>query len=81
MQVDSWVNEGENEPITAEEVEKAIGADQLAAIAARTGLSSHAAAAGLARMLPDIIHKLTPGGQIPDDQMLYRAMGHAPITK
>ena len=62
----SWVSTGANEPISPDEVEQALGADQVAKLAADAGVSHDEAKSGLAAMLPGLVDKLTPGGNLPD---------------
>lgn len=62
----SWVSTGANEPISPDEVEQALGADQVAKLAADAGVSHDEAKSGLASMLPGLVDKLTPGGNLPD---------------
>lgn len=62
----SWVSTGANEPISPDEVEQALGTDQVAKLAADAGVSHDEAKSGLAAMLPGLVDKLTPGGNLPD---------------
>jgi uncharacterized protein YidB (DUF937 family) len=68
QQADSWVSTGENKPIGADELQQVLGSGALGDIAAKLGLSTGAAAGGLASMLPQLIDHMTPHGQVPDDQ-------------
>jgi uncharacterized protein YidB (DUF937 family) len=65
--VASWVSHGENQPVSPDEVKDAI--DQ---VAQQGGTTSEEASAGLARYLPQIIDKLTPNGQVPDNNDLVQ---------
>jgi uncharacterized protein YidB (DUF937 family) len=62
----SWVGTGANESIHPDEVEQALGTDQVAKLAAEAGVSHEEAKSGLAALLPGLVDKLTPGGQLPD---------------
>jgi len=66
-QADSWVSTGQNQPIPADALSQVLGQGQLAQIAQQLGMSHGEAAGGLASMLPQMIDKMTPQGQIPDD--------------
>jgi len=68
QQADSWVAVGENQPIAADALQQVLGSGALGDIAAKLGVSSGAAAGGLASILPQIIDRMTPHGQLPDDQ-------------
>lgn len=69
---DIWVGSGDNMPVSAGGLTKALGAEQIAGIAAKTGLSEDAVASGLAKTLPAVIDKLTPEGTVPDAASLAR---------
>jgi uncharacterized protein YidB (DUF937 family) len=66
-QADSWVSTGQNQPISADALSQALGQGQLGRIAQQLGVSQGEAAGGLASMLPQMIDKMTPQGQVPDD--------------
>jgi uncharacterized protein YidB (DUF937 family) len=63
--VNSWIGTGSNLPITPDQIEKAIGSDRLAALAAKAGISPDTVRSTLAQVLPGIVDKLTPNGKIP----------------
>ena len=60
----SWVGMGENQPISNTQVQRALGSDQINAIATRMGVDPADASNFLAEYLPKIVDKLTPAGQI-----------------
>lgn len=74
-QVASWVGTGENLPIGADQVQQALGSEQVEAIAQQAGISSEHASGGLAALLPDIINQLTPDGQVPQSQDIQQGLG------
>lgn len=61
----SWVGTGQNLPISADQLHKALGSNQLSQFASQAGVAPDAAGATLASLLPGIIDKLTPNGQMP----------------
>lgn len=64
-QVKSWVGTGENMPVTAEQIQNSLGQNgTLGQIANQAGVSETEAAGGLAELLPGLINKLTPNGQV-----------------
>ncbi len=65
-QVASWIGTGANQPISAGQVQAALGSDQLQQVAGQMGLSQGEAASGLASMLPQVIDKLSPQGSLPE---------------
>jgi uncharacterized protein YidB (DUF937 family) len=62
---ESWVRTGPNQPITAEQLEQTIGADDIRTLVEKTGLSREELLARLARTLPDAVDKYTPDGNLP----------------
>ncbi len=64
--VNSWVSTGQNLPISSDQLQSVLGSGQLQDIAARLGMSGDQAAGGLAELLPQVVDKLTPNGQLPE---------------
>ena len=71
---DSWVRPGSNKGLSASEVEEAVGADNLAELSQRTGLSREELLERLATNIPETVDRLTPDGRLPstDDDLLKR---------
>jgi len=69
-QARSWVSPGQNQPLSPDALGRVFGADGLAAIARQAGLSERETTAGLAQLLPEIIDRATPQGQVPDEDQL-----------
>ena len=63
----SWVGSGQNQPVSADALGGALGPDLLGSIASQLGGSQEQAAGTMADLLPGLIDKLTPQGQVPDD--------------
>lgn len=64
--VNSWVSTGQNLPISAEQIKAVLGGGQLQDIASQLGVSTEQASGGLADLLPQLVDKLTPNGQVPE---------------
>jgi outer membrane protein OmpA-like peptidoglycan-associated protein/uncharacterized protein YidB (DUF937 family) len=62
--VSSWLN-GVPRPISAENLESALGSKAISTIVSRTSLSVPTASCVLAFMFPQIIQQLAPGGVVP----------------
>lgn len=69
-QVTSWVGTGKNLPVNAEQIQSALGSPLIQDLAAKLGINTADVAGSLASMLPQIIDKLTPDGQVPQDNGL-----------
>jgi uncharacterized protein YidB (DUF937 family) len=60
----SWVGMGENQPVSNDQIQNAIGSEQVNAIATRMGVDPAIVSTFLAEYLPKIVDKLTPAGKI-----------------
>jgi uncharacterized protein YidB (DUF937 family) len=67
---DSWVGTGPNETLDPDEVERALGPDELKQIADQTGLTVEQVREKLAEGLPEVINQVTPQGSVPDENKL-----------
>jgi uncharacterized protein YidB (DUF937 family) len=63
--VNSWIGTGNNQAISGDQIQAALGGDQLSQLANAAGLTHGEAATHLADFLPGIIDKLTPNGEVP----------------
>lgn len=74
--VGSWIGTGQNLPISGAQLQEVLGSGAIGELAQRLGLSHADTSSGLAQVLPQIIDKLTPAGQIPADHggLLSQAM-------
>ena len=64
--VQSWIGTGQNLPISAAQIQQALGGGQLQQLADAAGISHEGAASHLAEFLPGMIDHLTPHGQVPE---------------
>ena len=60
----SWVGMEENQPISADQIQKVLGSDQVNALAAKIGVDPAQASHFLAEYLPKVVDKLTPAGKV-----------------
>jgi uncharacterized protein YidB (DUF937 family) len=67
---DSWVSNGPNKQVSANDLANALGADQIDQISAQSGLSRDDLLRGLSQYLPDAINHLTPDGRLPNEDEL-----------
>lgn len=63
----SWVGSGENQSISADEMQNAVGMDEIQRLAGKLGMQAGTILPLLAQFLPQVIDKLTPKGQIDDN--------------
>ena len=63
----SWVSTGENQPVSAEQLQASLGDSLIPGLAAQLGVTPQQASSGLADLLPQIIDQLTPDGRLPQE--------------
>jgi uncharacterized protein YidB (DUF937 family) len=66
----SWVGTGQNLPISADQLQHVLGSDQVKQLAAKAGISPDAAGTALTQLLPSLVDRLTPNGQMPQHSNL-----------
>jgi uncharacterized protein YidB (DUF937 family) len=64
--VSSWVSTGQNLPISADQVQQVLGSGTVQELAAKAGISPDVAGSAISQMLPTLVDKLTPNGQVGD---------------
>jgi uncharacterized protein YidB (DUF937 family) len=79
--VGSWISPGANMPVTGAQIQEILGSGAIGEIAQKLGMSHGDASSGLAQALPQLIDKLTPGGQIPADHGDIVARAQAMLAK
>lgn len=62
----SWIGSGQNMPISGDQLSNVLGSDMLGKIASQLGISHGEAAGQLSQVLPQVVDKLTPNGQVPE---------------
>ncbi len=67
-EVDSWIGEGPNLPITPKHIEQVMGRATVAEAAKRFDISGKVICAKLAEYLPRVVDELTPEGKVPRNQ-------------
>ena len=75
QQADSWVGTGQNMNISADQLEQVLGSSTINDLASRVGMPADQAGSAMAQMLPDIINRLTPQGQVPENSNEEIAQG------
>ena len=68
--VSSWIGTGQNRAISADQIVSALGSDTVSQLAQRAGISGSQGASALAALLPTLIDKLTPNGEVPQQGQL-----------
>lgn len=63
--VGSWVSTGQNLPISPDQLGQVLGGEQIAGMASQLGMNPGDLLGQLSQMLPQVVDKLTPNGQVP----------------
>lgn len=64
--VGSWVGTGQNMPVSPDQLSNVLGSDTIGNLAQQLGLSQGDVAGQLSQILPQVVDKLTPNGQVPE---------------
>jgi uncharacterized protein YidB (DUF937 family) len=70
----SWVSTGQNLPISAEQLQSVLGSGQIQAMAGKLGFSSADTAQLLSQLLPQVVDRLTPDGEVPEANLLSQGL-------
>jgi uncharacterized protein YidB (DUF937 family) len=74
QQVKSWVGTGDNKPVSGTQVQEALDTDSLNKMAKEAGTTPEKVSEDVAQILPEMVDKATPQGQVP-------AQGDDPLAK
>ncbi len=72
--ISSWVGTGENLPVSGEQIQKVISAENIQQIAGKLGSSREEVSNMLAGLLPQVIDKLTPNGALPEGNLVEQGL-------
>jgi len=72
--VSSWVGTGKNLPVSADQIQKALGDDTINSLTSKLGMDKNALTKQLSNMLPEVVDKLTPKGKVPQGDILSQGM-------
>ncbi|MBK8814153.1 MAG: DUF937 domain-containing protein [Methylococcaceae bacterium] len=66
----SWIGKGENKPVTPAQLVEALGQQKVDELAKEAGLPEDKGAEVLSQVLPTVVDKMTPDGEIPEEHHL-----------
>ena len=64
--IGSWVGNGENQPVSPDQVQGALGSDAISGMASKLGINAQTLLPLLASVLPLLINQMTPQGKVPE---------------
>ena len=68
--MNSWIGTGRNQEISPRQLHQALGQDRVDDLAEQTGLPHDDLLSQLSKILPGVVDKLTPNGQLPQAEDL-----------
>lgn len=63
-QLSSWLGDGDNAPVSADQLTNALGADKISEMASKLGVDAGAAAETLSQAMPSLLDKFSSGGNL-----------------
>ena len=70
----SWLSNGQNLPVSAGELQNVLHSPALQAAAQKAGIDPSQLTGAMTSLLPNLIDKLTPNGQVPDSASLQNIL-------
>lgn len=78
--VNSWIGNGPNQPISGQQVQQVLGDQPVNNVASQMGTNSDVASRLIAHVLPEVVDRLTPNGQMPAPGTNLVGMGEALLS-
>lgn len=72
--VSSWIGTGQNLPISADQLQGVLHSGALEQVAAKAGIDTSQLTSMMSTLLPHVVDKLTPNGEIPEGGALSQMM-------
>ena len=73
--ISSWIGDGENKPISTEEISDLVGEDKISEFASNLGINLDSAKGALADAIPNLVDKVTSGENSFINDMLEKVGG------
>lgn len=72
--INSWIGTGKNLPISGDQLQSVFGKDKISQLAGKVGMDNNVFTSQLSNLLPQVIDKLTPGGKVPEGDIMSKGM-------
>jgi uncharacterized protein YidB (DUF937 family) len=79
--VSSWISTGQNLPISADQLQNVLHSDALQQAAQKVGMDPSQLTNMMSNLLPHLVDKLTPNGQVPDGGTLQKMLSGLAAVK
>jgi uncharacterized protein YidB (DUF937 family) len=73
--VQSWIATGPNQPVSPDQVRLGFGEERISQLSQQAGMDQGSVASQLSQLLPGLVDKLTPNGQVPESGSLEQGLG------
>jgi uncharacterized protein YidB (DUF937 family) len=70
--VNSWIGTGQNQPVSAAQIQQVLGSGPVQQLAQKLGVSPEQASSTLSQLLPVVVDKLSPNGALPEQSNLLQ---------
>lgn len=75
QQLQSWIGQGQNQPVTGDQIRQAADPAALNQLAEQAHITPEEASQQVAQVLPHMVDKVTPEGQMPSADQLNQGLG------
>jgi uncharacterized protein YidB (DUF937 family) len=75
QQLQSWIGKGQNQPVTGEQIRQVVDPAKLNQLAEQAHISPEEASDQVAQVLPQMVDKATPEGQMPSADQMQQGLG------
>lgn len=65
--VQSWIGNGPNELVSPQQLQSALGDNQVQDMSSQAGMAPHDFLSQLSQHLPNVVNGMTPNGRLPDE--------------
>lgn len=72
--VSSWIGTGQNLPISSDQLQSVLHAGALEQVAGKAGIDPNQLTSLMSTLLPNVVDKLTPNGEVPEGGALSQMM-------
>lgn len=74
QQVQSWVGNGQNQPVSGAQVQQAVDPEHLQQMSDQSGMTPEECSDHVAQALPEMVNRATPDGHVPSTDPFTRGL-------
>jgi len=72
--INSWIGAGINLPVSVDQLQSVLGKDTISQLASKLGMDNNAFTSQLSDLLPQVVDKLTPNGNVPEGDIMSKGI-------